>query len=254
MDSQTTPVSGYFFINTQGSEFGNANAIFSQVQATNFSGVRSGQGPVALNSNCMLAGNFLAELPKCWGALGEAQTLPSGWSGSARQMFGVVGQVNAFNLRGNGTIATAAAIAGYTVSSTSQTNIQKAVALYGVAPSTGTKRYVLDLMDSSQSKDIMTVTANGPGNDSYGEKHKRFGPTCSTIAQVGASCTTLYEWTTAFSDRSYTPVCWGVGSNGAPVLSLDATPQAGSITVRVIALSASSSSFTGVYCVAFHDP
>lgn len=90
-------------------------------------------------------------------------------------------------------------------------------------------------------------------NDAGGEKHKRFGATCTTGNVAGNTCTTTYSWTTAFADGNYTPVCWGVAPTGSPVLTLSTGPIAASITVQVQTMTAIASSFTNVYCVAMHD-
>lgn len=93
----------------------------------------------------------------------------------------------------------------------------------------------------------------GVAPDASGGKHKRFGASCTTAATAAATCTTVYSWTTAFADSSYTPVCWGEGPTGSPILSLSALQIAASVTVQVQAATAVASSFANVYCIALRD-
>lgn len=93
----------------------------------------------------------------------------------------------------------------------------------------------------------------GVSNDQGGVKHKRFGATCSTGNVAGNTCATTYSWATAFADANYTPVCWGEGPSGTPILTMTKTQIAGSITVQVQTAGAVSSAFAGVYCIAAHD-
>lgn len=102
-----------------------------------------------------------------------------------------------------------------------------------------------------EMKEGMIVDASV--GQSSGLKHQRFGATTPTAASAGAVATTTYSWTAAFADANYTPVCWGVGPTGSPILSLSSVQVAGSITVQVQAATGAASSFSGVYCEAMHD-
>jgi hypothetical protein len=81
----------------------------------------------------------------------------------------------------------------------------------------------------------------------------RFGASCTTAAAAQATCTSTFSWTAAFADANYSPVCWGEGPSGSPILSLNATQIAASITVQVQNAASAASSFAGVYCNATHD-
>jgi hypothetical protein len=86
-----------------------------------------------------------------------------------------------------------------------------------------------------------------------GAKHRRFGGTCTTAGTPGSTCTSTYEWKVPFADASYTPVCWGQGAKGSPILSLAASQSPNSITVQVQTATGVPSSFGGVDCVVMHD-
>ena len=114
----------------------------------------------------------------------------------------------------------------------------------------------LDIGTPSIRPDVHALKLSVHGsvsNDSGGLKHIRFGATCTTAATAGATCTTVYSWTTAFADASYTPVCWGRSPSGTPTLQLNESGVAASITVRVTAITAVASKFFGVHCIAPHD-
>lgn len=96
------------------------------------------------------------------------------------------------------------------------------------------------------------VTIMTTGQNSA-QKTQRFGASCTTAASAAATCTSTFSWTTAFADANYTPVCWGEGPAGSPIISLNATQVAASVTVQVQAATAVASSFAGVYCHAVHD-
>jgi len=102
-----------------------------------------------------------------------------------------------------------------------------------------------------QTKGGLKVSAS-VGQDS-GLKHQRFGATCATAGTAGATCTTTYPWTADFADANYTPVCVGVIPTGTPALSINSLQIAHSVEVKVTAITASASSFAGVYCEAMHD-
>jgi hypothetical protein len=95
--------------------------------------------------------------------------------------------------------------------------------------------------------------AGGMVSDGQGFKQLRFGATCATAAAAGSTCTSTYTYTTAFVDANHTPVCWGVGPTGTPILSANAAPSATQVVVKVTAATAAASSFANVYCVDPHD-
>src|SRR5262249_217995 len=97
------------------------------------------------------------------------------------------------------------------------------------------------------------VFHKGIAPDGGGAKHRRFGPTCQTAAAAGATCRSSYPWKSPFPDENYTPVCWGIGTRGPPILSLGDIQTPDTLTVQVQSATAASSSFRAVYCVAMHD-
>jgi len=111
----------------------------------------------------------------------------------------------------------------------------------------GTGSSVNSPFDMVQGATVDTSVRQGTGL-----KHQRFGATTPTAASAGATQTTVYAWTAAFADTSYTPVCWGVTPTGTPILGLSAK-SATNITVIVTAATADASSFNEVDCVALHD-
>ncbi|MBZ5525305.1 MAG: hypothetical protein LAP21_24010 [Acidobacteriia bacterium] len=100
---------------------------------------------------------------------------------------------------------------------------------------------------------LVTPTVNTGVSQGSGFKHQRFGSLCTTAAAAGATCTTAVTWTSAFTDANYTVVCTGLTQvNTATGPTVEGVAGAG-FTIRIMAVTASASSFTTVDCIGVHD-
>lgn len=113
--------------------------------------------------------------------------------------------------------------------------------------STGLKNYKVAGFDHRD-----WIFYRGIASEGAGAKHRRFAATCTTGADAGSRCTTTYSWKVAFEDSNFTPVCWGAGASGSPILSL-VSQDSESITIQIQAATATKSGFRGIDCVAIHD-
>ena len=83
---------------------------------------------------------------------------------------------------------------------------------------------------------------------------KRGTPGCATQPSVGGECTTSVNWSTPFADTNYSVSCQGTGEpKSFPILGSVTAKAAGSITVQTRSLTAGSSAFAAIDCVAVHD-
>jgi hypothetical protein len=99
-----------------------------------------------------------------------------------------------------------------------------------------------------------TIFSTGIGADGSGFKHLRGTTGCTTAASVGAACTTVVTWTTAFADANYTATCTGdLITSGVPVNGGLTAKAAASVTFQTVATTAVAAKFTAIDCTAVHD-
>jgi hypothetical protein len=103
---------------------------------------------------------------------------------------------------------------------------------------------------------VFGLSNRGLQNNAGGFKHQRFGASCTTSATAFSTCNNSpgYGWTTAFADSNYTVSCQGMGiASGVPVIS-SVIVSASQVVVGIANLTAVAAQFSGVDCIAVHDP
>lgn len=113
-----------------------------------------------------------------------------------------------------------------------------------------------DSTGATQQKILSTGTtfSTGIGADGSGFKHLRGTTGCTTAASVGAACTTVVTWSTAFADANYTAGCSGdLVTSGIPVNGGLTAKVAASVTFQTVATTAVAAKFTAIDCWSVHD-
>jgi hypothetical protein len=190
----------------------------------------------------------------------------------------------------DGTNALPNLIAAITVSAVNGVSFPATPALHSVliitASNTGTYKVVPDCQDSTgnhinytQSTDTWSCGTSVPANtvtttatqslsgkslvspifntgvsQGSGLKHQRFGTTCATAAAANSVCTTVFTWTSAFADASYTAVCQGDVNTVNTAFLIQSGHTASTVSVVTInGPGGGAVTFTNVNCIAIHD-
>jgi hypothetical protein len=107
--------------------------------------------------------------------------------------------------------------------------------------------------DTLTNKTLASPTISTGVSQGSGFKHQRFGPTCTTAATADTSCSSVFTWTSAFADTSYTVVCQGEGNTGGVASLFVSSKSASQVTIAVVTPTATAVSFSVVDCIAVHD-
>ena len=143
--------------------------------------------------------------------------------------------------------------AGSSGVSTQQIRTGAPIAIASGAAAEGTAVGVARSDHQHGSLTSLTVSTS-VGNDGGGLKHIRGVAGCATAAAVGAACTTVVTWSTAFADANYTARCNGrLITSGVPVNGGLTAQVAASVTFQTVATTAVAAQFTNIDCIALHD-